>query len=85
MQALKTIYCASRAFAPPGAAREATQASVRSAPKVASESKIRARRDHLEQYFINFQISSKSQILGEFQQKNTFPSLRPHDKNLGPT
>ena len=71
MQALRAIYCASR-----------IQEIVRSAPKVASESKILARRDHLEQYFINSQISPKSQILGEFRQKNTFPSLRPHDKNL---
>jgi len=59
-----------------------TREIVRSAPKVASESKILARRDHLEQYFINSQISSKSQILDEFHQKITFPSLRPHDKNL---
>ena len=58
---------------------------MRSALKVASESKILARRDHLEQYFINSQISSKSQILDEFRQKITFPSLRPHDKNLDPT
>ena len=41
-------------------------------PKVASESKILARRDHLEQYFINSQISTTSQILGEFQKKTIF-------------
>ena len=29
--------------------------------------------------------TEKSKILGVFQQKNTFPSLRPHDKNLDPT
>ena len=34
---------------------------------------------------MNYQISSKSQILDDFHQKITFPSLRPHDKNLGPT
>ena len=61
-----------------------TREIVRSAPKVASESKILARRDHLEQYVINSQISSKSQILYEFHEKITFPSLRPHDKNLDP-
>ena len=58
------------------------QEIVRSATKVASESKILARSNHLEQYFINSQISSKFQILSEFQQKYTFPSLRSHDKNL---
>ena len=61
-----------------------TREIVRSAPKVASESKFLAWRDHLEQYFINSQISSKSQILDEFNQTITFPSLRPHDKNLDP-
>jgi len=59
---------------------------VRSAPKVASESKILARRDHLEQNSINSQISSKSQNLTYFYNilKN-WSSLRPHDENLGPT
>ena len=45
---------------------------VRSAPKLASKLKILARRDHLEQYFINSQISLKFQILSECQQKNPF-------------
>ena len=43
-----------------------TEENVRSAPKLASKSKILARRDHLEQYFINSQISLKSEKVLNF-------------------
>ena len=38
---------------------------------MASDAKIITRSNHMEQYYINSQISSKSQILDEFHQQKT--------------